>query len=101
MTADDAAACYADRVNKALARVRTLSGEELLGEVDLMGMVKMSALDWLSVAVRHCAHHRGQLSAYLRATGSKMPSIYGPRADTQGRRYKCSAAPRVGGGGVL
>jgi len=29
-------------------------------------------------------HHRGQLSAYLRPMGSKVPSIYGPSADEQG-----------------
>lgn len=28
-------------------------------------------------------HHRGQLSTYLRAMGAKVPSIYGPTADTQ------------------
>jgi uncharacterized damage-inducible protein DinB len=27
-------------------------------------------------------HHRGQLSTYLRAMGAKVPSIYGPSADT-------------------
>ncbi len=26
-------------------------------------------------------HHRGQLTTYLRAMGSKVPSIYGPSAD--------------------
>lgn len=30
-------------------------------------------------------HHRGQLSAYLRAMGGKVPSIYGPSADDSGR----------------
>lgn len=83
MTADDAAACYGERVSKALSRVRALSGEELLREVDLMGTMKMPALNWLSVALRHCAHHRGQLSTYLRPMGSKIPSIYGPSADTE------------------
>lgn len=29
-------------------------------------------------------HHRGQISAYLRPMGSKVPSIYGPSADEQG-----------------
>ena len=29
-------------------------------------------------------HHRGQLSAYLRPMGSKVPSIYGPSADEPG-----------------
>lgn len=27
-------------------------------------------------------HHRGQLSAYLRPMGGKVPAIYGPSADT-------------------
>jgi len=29
-------------------------------------------------------HHRGQLSAYLRPMGGKVPSIYGPSADDHG-----------------
>ena len=29
-------------------------------------------------------HHRGQLSAYLRPMGSKVPAIYGPSADDSG-----------------
>ncbi|HUO34287.1 MAG TPA: DinB family protein [Candidatus Acidoferrum sp.] len=28
-------------------------------------------------------HHRGQLTAYLRPMGGKVPAIYGPSADTQ------------------
>lgn len=30
-------------------------------------------------------HHRGQLSAYLRPMGAKVPSIYGPSADDSGQ----------------
>ena len=30
-------------------------------------------------------HHRGQLSAYIRPMGGKVPSIYGPSADTRPR----------------
>ena len=29
----------------------------------------------------HSAHHRGQMTVYLRLLGSKVPSIYGPTAD--------------------
>lgn len=29
----------------------------------------------------HLAHHRGQLTVYLRLTGASVPSIYGPSAD--------------------
>lgn len=30
-------------------------------------------------------HHRGQLSAYLRPMGAKVPAIYGPSADDSGQ----------------
>lgn len=29
----------------------------------------------------HWAHHRGQLTVYLRLTGASVPSVYGPSAD--------------------
>jgi uncharacterized damage-inducible protein DinB len=29
----------------------------------------------------HMAHHRGQLTVYLRLSGASVPSIYGPSAD--------------------
>ncbi|HEX7149860.1 MAG TPA: DinB family protein [Thermoanaerobaculia bacterium] len=32
--------------------------------------------------MNHLIHHRGQLSVYLRALDVKLPSIYGPTADT-------------------
>jgi DinB family len=31
----------------------------------------------------HLAHHRGQLTVYLRLRGAKVPAIYGPSADDQ------------------
>jgi uncharacterized damage-inducible protein DinB len=33
------------------------------------------------MVMNHLIHHRGQLSVYLRLTGAKVPSIYGPSAD--------------------
>jgi uncharacterized damage-inducible protein DinB len=32
-------------------------------------------------SLMHLAHHRGQLTTYIRATGGKVPSMYGPTAD--------------------
>jgi uncharacterized damage-inducible protein DinB len=32
-------------------------------------------------ALMHLAHHRGQLTTYIRIAGEKVPSIYGPTAD--------------------
>ena len=31
----------------------------------------------------HLAHHRGQLTTYLRVLGARVPAIYGPSADEQ------------------
>jgi uncharacterized damage-inducible protein DinB len=32
-------------------------------------------------AFNHLAHHRGQLTVYLRLLGAKVPALYGPSAD--------------------
>lgn len=37
---------------------------------------------WRSILLNHNYHHRGQLSTYLRELDVKLPSIYGPSADT-------------------
>ena len=82
MTPADAVAEYNKRVPAALDRVKALTGEDLLRSVDLGGMFQLPAIQFLSMTLRHSTHHRGQLSAYLRAMGGKVPSIYGPSADT-------------------
>ena|SRR4051812_20528136 len=33
--------------------------------------------------LNHLAHHRGQLTVYLRLVGATVPAIYGPSADDQ------------------
>ena len=33
--------------------------------------------------INHWAHHRGQLTVYLRLLDAKVPSVYGPSADDQ------------------
>jgi uncharacterized damage-inducible protein DinB len=33
--------------------------------------------------LRHLAHHRGQMTVYLRLLGAKVPALYGPSADDQ------------------
>jgi uncharacterized damage-inducible protein DinB len=82
MTPSDAGARYQDRIPASIARVRALSGEALLQPVDFFGTM-LPAVVVLSVMVRHSIHHRGQLSTYIRPMGGKVPSIYGPTADTQ------------------
>lgn len=34
-------------------------------------------------AINHWAHHRGQMTVYLRLLGAKVPALYGPSADDQ------------------
>ncbi len=71
-------------VESRLASARD-SDWESIGKFNVMGKVIMEAprrdLAWMLVL--DAIHHRGQLSTYLRPMGGKVPSIYGPTADTQ------------------
>lgn len=82
MTPQDAVARYNQRIPAAMARVAALSGDDLVRTLDLLGAIQMPAINFLAMAVKHSAHHRGQLSTYLRPMGGKVPGIYGPSADT-------------------
>lgn len=79
----DAVARYKEKVPPAIARVRAMSAEQLTDVIDMFGVVKAPRLSFLSMAAKHSVHHRGQLTTYLRPMGGKVPSVYGPSADTQ------------------
>jgi len=51
----------------------------------------MPSVFFLTLAISHSAHHRGQLSVYLRPMGAKVPSIYGESYDDAQTRL--AAAP--------
>lgn len=63
-----------------LAKLRAMSPDNMLRIVEFFGM-KGPACTWLAMMNNHTIHHRGQLAAYLRAAGSKVPAIYGMSAD--------------------
>ena len=42
--------------------------------------------EFVADTLNHWAHHRGQMTVYLRLMGAKVPSIYGPSADDQAFR---------------
>jgi uncharacterized damage-inducible protein DinB len=63
-----------------LTKLRAMTPEHLLRPVDFFG-TKAPAVNWLGLMNNHAVHHRGQLAAYLRAMGSKVPAIYGMSAD--------------------
>lgn len=64
-----------------LNQVRQLPAEKLTQVVDFFGMFQWPNVTYLGFANNHSVHHRGQLAAYLRAMGSKVPAIYGASAD--------------------
>ncbi len=71
---------YKQHLPHALERTFALDGADLAKTVDFFGM-KMSAVNLLLFALVHMVHHRGQLAAYLRPMGGKVPNIYGGSFD--------------------
>jgi uncharacterized damage-inducible protein DinB len=51
-----------------------------VGDQEIVLKDTVGGLLWLSLF--DAVHHRGQLSSYIRPMGGKVPSIYGPSADT-------------------
>jgi uncharacterized damage-inducible protein DinB len=82
-TAQSVADFYASTVPAKLKALAAMSGEELTEVIDFMGFMKLPRVNFISFANNHSMHHRGQLAAYLRALGSKVPNIYGPSADAE------------------
>ena len=74
------AAWYKAQMPAKLEHVLGMDGAHLAAIVDFFGM-KMPNAQYLVFCAVHGAHHRGQLAAYLRPAGGKVPSIYGGSAD--------------------
>lgn len=74
---------YTAAIPAKRARLRALSDEQLAEPLDFFGMMEMSRAAWIGFANNHSVHHRGQLSAHLRAMGCRVPDIYGPSGDAE------------------
>jgi uncharacterized damage-inducible protein DinB len=81
--AQDVLDWYEQNTTPMLARAKSLSAAQLGQSIDFFGMMQAPAAWYLTLMAKHGAHHRGQLSAYLRPMGAKVPSIYGPSGDTK------------------
>jgi uncharacterized damage-inducible protein DinB len=77
----DVVAYYKKEFPAAIGRVRAMPADKLAATVDFFGMMQKPGVTYLGFANNHSVHHRGQLAAYLRAMGSKVPAIYGASAD--------------------
>jgi uncharacterized damage-inducible protein DinB len=76
---------HEEAVVKARDALRGTSDDHLMTPWRLLvaGRTVMEAPRHVVIAdtFTHLAHHRGQLSVYLRLNGAAVPSIYGPTAD--------------------
>jgi uncharacterized damage-inducible protein DinB len=75
------AAMYKEHFPKRIAQIRAMSAADLTKTVDFFGMFQRPNVTYLGFANNHSMHHRGQLAAYIRAMGGKVPAIYGGSAD--------------------
>ncbi len=71
-------------VEKARAALKTLTEQKLLddwtmkvGEKTVLGPMPRGAVA-RGFLFNHIYHHRGEMIVYLRATGNKVPGLYGP-----------------------
>jgi uncharacterized damage-inducible protein DinB len=80
---NDVVEFYKRTFPEKLAALRALPADKLTAPVSFFGMMEMPDVKYIGFANNHSIHHRGQLAAYLRALGSKVPNIYGPSADAE------------------
>lgn len=72
--AEGARAAFAETTDEHLMSNWQLKvGGEVVAEGPRHEMIQEAFLHW--------AHHRGQMTVYLRLLGAKVPAIYGPSAD--------------------
>jgi uncharacterized damage-inducible protein DinB len=80
-TPADVVAWYNTAFAASTAKLAQLKGEDLVRNIDFFGVFNMTGIEYIKLMCSHSVHHRGQLSAYLRPMGAKVPGIYGPSGD--------------------
>src|SRR3981081_1339622 len=82
---------YEESFNSNFEKLSRLSGDQLVKVVDFRGMFQLPAVAYFRFAMHHTIHHRGQLSAYLRAMGGRVPAIYGESYDSAAAKASAKA----------
>jgi len=84
-TRADLLAAHENAMESARQTLRNASDEHLAKSWKLLAAGNVVAEDprqrVLRETLMHLAHHRGQLTVYLRLNDAKVPSVYGPTAD--------------------
>ena len=73
---------YQNKNKEVLEALTSMSDQDMdILQEDLFGR-KMTRAEGLVGVLHDMIHHRGQMTVYLRMADGKVPSIYGPTADT-------------------
>ena len=72
---------YDDAFAIKIEKVKKLTPEFWAKRMEFFGMYNQPAALYLQFMLNHAIHHRGQLTAYLRPMGAKVPNIYGGSFD--------------------
>jgi uncharacterized damage-inducible protein DinB len=78
----DLSAWYIENFEPHFEALTKLSNDQLTKVVDFRGMFQLPAIMYTGFVLHHTAHHRGQLSMYLRPMGAKVPAMYGESYDS-------------------
>lgn len=81
-TGADIGRWYGGMVASVLPRLHQMTPQQLTRSIDFRRIFQAPAIMFLQTSLNHSIHHRGQLSAYLRAAGGKVPAIYGESYDS-------------------
>jgi uncharacterized damage-inducible protein DinB len=82
-TSADVLNWYEQAFAEGFEQLGNVSDEQLMKIIDFRGRFQLPAVIYLSFALNHSIHHRGQLSTYLRPMGAKVPIIYGESYDSK------------------
>jgi uncharacterized damage-inducible protein DinB len=85
-TTEELVGLFEENMIGARRALQSLSDEGLTREFQLKRgdevLVAEPVGESISSSINHMVHHRGQLTVYLRLNDKKIPSIYGPSADS-------------------
>lgn len=83
LSKEDMLTAYDEGMSHLMKDVEAVSDEEWMnGEASMGAEWKDKKYHMAWGFLFDAIHHRGQLSTFLRAMGAKVPSIYGPSADS-------------------
>jgi uncharacterized damage-inducible protein DinB len=87
-SAADVAATYEEDMPAKLDKVEKLPAEFWATPMEFFGIYNLPAVMYLQFMLNHSIHHRGQLSAYLRPMGAKVPNVYGGSFDEPMKEFE-------------